>query len=552
VRRLLALLVTATVLVTACGGGKEDDRSTGATGDPGGTPVRGGSLTYGLDAETGGGLCLPEAQLAGAGVLVARAVYDTLTIPDADGAYVPYLAEAVEPNGDFTEWTITVRDGVTFHDGTPLTAEVVKNNLDAYRGAEGEHARSPLLFMFALSPITSVEVAGERSVVVTTDVPWVAFDAYLFSNGRMGIMGQAQLDDTEGCERSLVGTGPFVLEDPADWEEGRQMRLARNADYWQVAPDGEAYPYLDELVFEAIVEPEQRINALLAGDVQLSSFAAANDLLDLRFEAEAGTLTTFETSEAQSVAFVLPNVSRPPLDDVRIRRAIALAVDRDELRDVILRDQLELANGPFAPGTPGSLDDTGFPVQVDRAEAERLVAEHEAEHGPLRTLTFQTVPTADAQARALFLQQTLATIGVEVDIRTVQQDALVDAAIGGDYDLMSFVNYPGGDPDELAIWFRGRSPVNFARFADAEVDRLLDEGRSETDPETRAQVYEDLNRRLGEQAYHLWMERITALVAATPEAHGHDATTAPALPGGATPSEGLLGTGLPHGFWVEG
>ena len=86
-----------------------------------------------------GGFCLPEAQLAISGEMVVRAIYDTLTIPNSEGEYVPYLAESVTPNDDFTEWTIKLRDGVKFHDGIDADAEVVKNNLDAYRG----HATRP-------------------------------------------------------------------------------------------------------------------------------------------------------------------------------------------------------------------------------------------------------------------------------------------------------------------------------------------------------------------------------------------------------------------------
>ena len=202
--------------------GQGGRRRQGATPDPS-EIQRGGSVRYAVEAETGDGWCLQEAQLAISGILVARAIYDTLTAPNSEGEYVPYLAEAVEPNDDFTQWTITVREDVTFHDGSDLTAEVVKNNLDAYRGAEGGHARSPLLFLFVLDNIESVEVSGERDVVVTTKVPWVAFPAFLYSSGRLGITGQAQLDDTEGCSRNLIGTGPVHAREPDDWVEGREF-----------------------------------------------------------------------------------------------------------------------------------------------------------------------------------------------------------------------------------------------------------------------------------------------------------------------------------------
>jgi hypothetical protein len=169
--RRARIALVALALLAGCGGGKADRTTSTGEGNDAGQPARGGSVTYGLEAETGSGWCLPEAQLAISGIMVARAIYDPLLVPNAEGEYVPYLAESVEHDDDYTVWTITVREGITFHDGSPLTAEVVKNNLDANRGAPGDHARSTLLGIFIYDDIESVEVAGEREVVVTRPTP---------------------------------------------------------------------------------------------------------------------------------------------------------------------------------------------------------------------------------------------------------------------------------------------------------------------------------------------------------------------------------------------
>src|SRR5262245_61131162 len=100
----------------------------------GGAPHRGGSVTIGLEAETPGGWCLPQSQLATSGRQVAGGIYDTLTTVNARGQFVPYLAESVTPNATYDQWTITLRDGVKFHDGTSLDAAAVKLNLDSFRG----------------------------------------------------------------------------------------------------------------------------------------------------------------------------------------------------------------------------------------------------------------------------------------------------------------------------------------------------------------------------------------------------------------------------------
>lgn len=115
----------------------------------------------------------------------------------------PRLAESIEPNEDFTSWTITLPEGVTFHDGTPLDAQVVANNIDAYRGAYEN--RSPLLFRFVFQDVSSVEVVDPLTVQVAMARPWSAFDWALYGSNRIGIMGQAQLD-SDDCGNELVGT----------------------------------------------------------------------------------------------------------------------------------------------------------------------------------------------------------------------------------------------------------------------------------------------------------------------------------------------------------
>ena len=540
--RLLGLGVALALLATACGGGKGDGGT--ASGADVGDPVRGGSVTYGLEAETGDGWCLQEAQLAISGIMVSRSIYDTLTAPNAEGEYVPYLARSVDPNDDFTEWTITLRDGVTFHDGSDLTAEVVKNNLDAYRGQyEG---RSPLLFVFVLDNIDTVEVTGDLEVTVTTKVPWVAFPAFLFSSGRLGISGQAQLDDAERCDSNLIGTGPFELQ---SWEKGRELVAEKNPDYWQEAPDGEPYPYLDELRFTPIVEAEQRVNALESGEIDLMHTSQAQAFLTLDDLAEEGIVANRDSEDYAEVAFLQINTSKPPFDDVRIRRAMAMSIDRQDYREVITRGLFTMASGPYGPGSVGYLEDAGYPTQ-DLDGARALVAEYEAEKGPLPQITLQDTPDAGARETAVYYQQAFAEIGIDIELATVQQDKQIDNAISGEYDLTGFRNYPGGDPDELTVWFKSTSPANFSRIDDPEIDRLLDEGRSEPDPEARAAIYEEINRRFGSEAYSLWANWTTWRVSAQPTVHGYTLDTLPKLPDGSDPFPGLA-TGHPtQGLWV--
>src|SRR5205823_4505042 len=130
------------------------------------------------------GLCLPEAQLDISGINYARTIYDTLTMPNEKGDFVGMLAQSVTPNADYTEWTIVIKDGIHFHDGSLLDATVVKNNLDAYRGAYPK--RHPILFSLVFGPyVDTVTATDNKTVVVKVKQPWPGFPSYLWASNRL-------------------------------------------------------------------------------------------------------------------------------------------------------------------------------------------------------------------------------------------------------------------------------------------------------------------------------------------------------------------------------
>ena len=237
------MLVAFALVAAACGGSSNNGTKnpggtgtgkTGGSSNGGGTPQRGGNLTYGIEAESTGGFCLPESQLAIAGIQVARSVYDTLVMPDDKGSFQPWLAQSFTHNATYDAWTITLRPGVTFHDGSKLDAQLVQDNIDAWRNAyqkkraDGTPMRAAQLFLFVFQNIASTEVTGPLTVVVHTKTPWIAFPAFLWSSGRLGIIARAQLDDPDHCETRLIGTGPFMLEKMSDWKVNDHMMLTRN------------------------------------------------------------------------------------------------------------------------------------------------------------------------------------------------------------------------------------------------------------------------------------------------------------------------------------
>jgi peptide/nickel transport system substrate-binding protein len=557
--RLAALLTGFALVGTSCGllGGGDGDGSGEASGDDApvtavesgldeaGEPVRGGQLVYGLEAEVSDkGYCLPEAELAISGMQVARALYDTLTIPDANGEYVPYLAKAVDHDEEYRTWTIALRPGVTFHDGSRLDAQVVKNNLDAYRGAYD--GRSPLLFSFVLADVDDVEVVNELTVRVTTKRPWVAFPAVLYASGRLGIMAQAQLDaDPEECSTKPIGTGPFSF---ASWTRDESLKVRRNPKYWQEAPDGKPYPYLNAIEFRPMQNSDARIAALQEGDLNMLHTSTAADMAEtLPALRDGGSINLLISEERTEVAYLMINSTVEPLDQRAARLALAQAIDREALNEQANKSFATIAQSPFAPGVLGHVEDPGFP-QHDLEAAKAAVAKLEAA-GADTSLNLLTSAGPVAVRQAEIQKGMLEEAGFEITLEIETEADLIKRVISGDYELASFRNQPGEDPDMNSIWWYGEdNPVNFGRFSDPVIDDALDTGRTSPDVDERREAYETVATQFADEVWNVWLWHAPWAVAEAAEVHG---ILGPELPGNAGPPSGRLVTGHSLlGIWI--
>ena len=161
-------------------------------------------------------------------------------------------------------------------------------------------------------------------------------------------------------ETEPVGSGPFEF---ADYSPGDSFRMTRNENYWLIAPDGEPYPYLDEIEFLVQAENQTRDNAIISGDIDITHMDSGDSIERLRQEADAGTINLFEIDQRQETGYVLINVGDPntAASDVRVRQAMAYAFDHVVENQSRNAGIFEIANGPFSPGSIGYLEDTGFP-----------------------------------------------------------------------------------------------------------------------------------------------------------------------------------------------
>ncbi len=525
---VLAALLTLMLVAAACGGsddsgGGDDGNAQGdgdeQQGDPdeGVEPQRGGSLVYAREAETSSPWT-PSQMICDTSCHQAiRGIYDTLTSVGEDLEAHPYLLESFEPNATYDEWTFTAREGVTFHDGTPFDADAL---LDHF-----ERMRASTLVGNALQAITDVTKVDDMSVLITTETPWVDLPVYFA--GQPGYIASptwlAAVDDGSAEATEPVGTGPFVF---AEYHPGNNFRMTANPDYWLEAPDGQPYPYLDEIEFVVQEEDQTRARSVLSGEVDMTHTDRGPDIETLRDAADSGQLQLFEMDDRQGVTYGLINVAADsPLQDVEVRRAAAMAIDQEFRNQSRSAGIFEIANGPFSPGTPGYLEDTGFPA-YDPDGAREIVDAYEAENGPIQ-ISYRTTADPDNLQTVELVASNLEDVGIEVSIDQTEQGEFIQQAVLGNFEIFTWRNHGGVDPETERVWWHsetadpiGEIALNFGRFQDDVIDENLQILRESTDDAERLAATEAINRQFGEQVYDIWSDWIFWDIAYQNDVHG--------------------------------
>ena len=487
------------------------DITIAASGDP----QYGGTVTFGIEAETDGWNPTSN-RWAISGYMVGSAVFDPLAAYDADGVPQPYLAESFTPSEDFLTWTIRVRPDIEFHDGTPLDGAAVAKSLEA--------VRADALTGAVLANIASVAVdpADPMAVTVTMTDPWASFPAALVNQSGY-VVAPAQLD-AEAAESSArpIGTGPFVFE---EWVPDRSWKGTRNEDYWRTDAAGNQLPYLDAVEFVPVPDNQNRYNGLLTGDLQMMHMTNWLAIDRMRTEAEAGTIQFVADQGENEESFVLLNTEKAPLDDVRVRRALALCTDRDVVFEVSGTPDDYAAETQFREGSPWFEPDNGFPA-TDVAAGSALIAEVEAESGPV-SFSLGTTPVPENEAITGTLAALWEACGVEVELKTTEQGTFIADAVTGNYDANLWRQFGAADPDGDYLWWTsknanpiGQLSLNMARLSDEQVDAALDAARASDDPEVRREAYSALQKRQSELVPYVWLGHSQWAVGAADDVRG--------------------------------
>ncbi|QGG94718.1 ABC transporter substrate-binding protein [Actinomarinicola tropica] len=568
--RVLALLAVLGLVAAACGdddGGGDDtssdtsapddtsDTTDGGGGDGDGpAPAYGGTVVVGLEAESNTWTPGP-AQLANSGLMVAMAIYDPLMSLNENGEFEPFLAESLEPNDDLTEWTMTLREGVQFHDGTPLDAETIVWNFETLHFTPDSQTYGTLIAA-GVDEANPIEALDERTVVYRLSEPNAAFPDMLRGEAGWPISRTAYEANPEGFGDAPVGTGPFVME---QWTRDDRAVLVRNDNYWMTAPNGDELPYLDGLEFRPITDEDSRTASLSSGDVQMVQTLRGSAVKQVLELVDAGG---FESSlhVGNNSGSAILNVLEPPLDDVRIREALALASDSEQVQVVLGDDGLtEVSTGFFSEDSPWYSETAAaaYPTERDVEAATALVDDYK--NDPERSdgkapgddvvVTYACPPDPSLIAVSQLQQELWQEAGVVVELAQVEQATHISNAVGSaDTDPPYRGNFSincwragGGEGDPLTSLqsFFGpvaETPGNFTNYTNEEIDEQLEILQTSPDFADRYAAVERISIITAEEFPILWSSPTPTIVGYRDDIHGVTDWTLPS---------GSMGTGTP-------
>lgn len=450
------------------------------------TPKRGGTLVIARVEEVSG--LDPHKHSTHASLRAIELLYDSLFTFDQNLQVIPHLAQAWKWSDDGKALTVTLRPKVKFHNGDTLTAEDVKYTFERILD-EKTLAAARAFF----TDIERIEITDTTTVTFRLKRANAAILAAL-AHPNAAIVSKKFVTSGSSLNKESAGTGAFKL---VRWEPGRALTLTAHKDFWMPG-----LPRVEGIEFRTVLDETAALAGLRA---QTFDLALLNDWrVVLRAGAGDSPLTITRT-RALGYYVLMLNPSRRVLNDVRVRRAIACAIDRQEVLDIAALGE-GVITGPLTPPyyRVNVNDLFCYPQHWERArqlltEAGRASGLHFKIMVPSDNLTLVTA--------AQNIQTQLRKAGVETGLEVLEPGVYGDRWYKADFDaaLASPNGYP--DPDVmLTPYWHSTGEINrIANYRDAELDKLLEQGRATLEPEKRKPIYDQIQKKLVEAAPWVWL-----------------------------------------------
>ncbi len=458
----------------------------------------GGTLTIGLQTE-------PVSLDPAAGLFIAERfilmdIFDTLVAADQAGELHPGLATSWEMNEDATEFTLSLRNDVTFHDGTPFNAEAVKASFDHIQEIEDFSTAGQIMAGYV-----ETVVEDDQTVTVRFDVPKATFIKDL-SQPWMGISSPEALG-SEDYGQNPVGTGPFMFD---NWAVQDSLTLVRNPDYnW--APEFALHKgpaLLDEVVFRFLPEPATRLAALETGEVQVVEDPPAQDASAL-IGSEAYNIRT--VSAPGMPAHLMINTEKAPTDDILVRQAMIYAVNQEQLVQLGFNGLSTPAHNVLSPTTTGYNAAAAELYSYDPERANELLDEAgwvdqdgdgiREKDGQNLMVVYPASPVYESAYMEL-VSAYLNDVGFEVELTTMDDAGIFEFAVEGNHNLVG-MGWTSSDPGVLRFVYHSENidgGSGFTRFVDEQLDSDLETAPTVLDEDERNQLYEDAQMIIMENA----------------------------------------------------
>jgi peptide/nickel transport system substrate-binding protein len=482
----MALAACCTVgVLAACGsgGGSSAAGSTSSGSASAGTPVKGGNLVFAnpQDAQS-----LDESTVFDNNsiYIIEQITQPLFTVTDNGKSVEPWLATGYSVSKNQLTYTISLRKGVKFSDGTPMTSKDVQFSLEQTMAASQGWG-------YIDSAIKSVQAPSADTVIVNLKYKWapILADLALFANG--------VVPDNYGGKSATafyqapVGTGPFKF---SYWHKGSALKLVANTGYWQPGK-----PYLNSVTWTDVPNDNTRQLQVTGGQAQIDQFPAWSTVAQLKATPSV-QLNLFPSTETTYLAF---NEHVKPFQDVNVRRAISYAINREALVKAVVFGNGQPANSLFPPQV-AYYDANSGGLQYNVAQAKAALAKSSEPKGFSTTLV---VPSgnSDYATIATIVQSELKPLGINVNIQTLDPNTANENFQSGKYDMsFSLWTMDIPDPDELATF--GLDPTSgsksfFTFYNNPAVTKAVHAAEVTTDPSARQADYNTAQQQAAQDAF---------------------------------------------------
>jgi peptide/nickel transport system substrate-binding protein len=475
-RAAFALVVSGTLVLTACGGGSGGGSTAGSGSGSGGTGD--GVLTLGLE-NTLPGWDWRKQITAGHVSLEWRPVYDTLLRLQVDGEVVPNAAEEFSYNEDKTVLTLKLREGMTFSDGAPVDAAAAKFSMDNFRdggGVDSSRLRG-----------VSIDVVDDLTFTMTLPGPNPGIVAQL--GGSAGqLVSPATLDNPATLDTQPIGSGPYTLN-TAETVVGSKFVFDRNPDYW----NPEDFPY-DKVEFLVMPDETAQLNALASGQIDGAELSLASVQ---QAESSGSHVESFPNVWSGLYIIDRAGTKIPALGDVRVRQAINMVFDREAIVKAIWNGQGSANASIFGPTTEGYDEELATYYDYDVEAAKKLMAD--AGYADGFDVTIPEVENYNQEYTAIVVQQ-LGELNIRATPVAVPRQESIPRIVGGEFPIFAYKLPVNPEVDQVTNYVRPNGSFNPLKSQDPALDELLAKWYV-AEPEEAGPIYKDINKFLVENAW---------------------------------------------------